>query len=253
MASRFRSRVTGEAQPGVTMVGNRRSYMTTGARMSHFKDDSTTRKGIWSGLDTATYERNERAIASAPIGTWIQVLGADGTPIPGGVMEKDGRVLRGDKDGKIRVYDAKAGAIRRRIVEEQEELVDRAVRECLISDQACQEVLGWNHKFYEEIMAPLPNGIAKGKEGLAGIIGSWEIPNDIMAADARVRRLRLYDENSIQAREGMAKLRAIVGAVMPYIDGDTGVTEDALKEARDIPPEGVFQGTEEARRGAAAA
>ena len=244
MASRFQGRLTKtQGAPVARSVkadgnaGDRASWMTSGMSASHFQDDSTKRRGLFSALDSDSRHRNERALNAMPTSMLMAAIDpATGQPVPNATMTMDGKVMRADAQGRFRMVDRGALDIQQRLREERDAQVNQMVEYCLASDATCSDVLGLTPADYETLMA---TGAAKAglRDEPRAIAEAADIPADILAYEARVRYLTLYPSDTIEFRRGIAKLRAVTSYLAPFLQGDTGTSETALKAVERAPDE----------------
>jgi hypothetical protein len=197
-------------------------------KAKHFGSEATTRKGLFSVLDSEARNANERKVANVkPSMSLTAIDDTTGQAIPNATMVMNGKVMTADSKGRMRLVDEQVLAYQRSLRDEMEAGISRIVEYCLASDATCQDVLGLTEATYDKVLGP-SGTLTKAEKDEYGL------PAEFWGWDARIRTLQLYPEESITFRQGLAKLRGVIMARRPNLLGGSGVTETALK-AQDDP------------------
>lgn len=235
MASRYTNKLKrDQTPPSVNAVkkdgsdAGRRSWMVSGMKASHFSDQSTVRSGVFSAMDSKRRFENERKINNTSASMLLSAVDANtGAPMPNATMTMGGKILRANGAGHFRLIDKSVLLEQKRLREEMDATIDESLELALASDASCMDILGLTESAYDLYLEANPKASVKDRTEIFGYI-----PDDIWRYEARVRFLQLYPQGSKELLQGIAKLRALIMGVQPYLDS-SNITEEALKKAED--------------------
>lgn len=207
------------------------------------------RAGIGSLLDQNVVQSSASNFARKYGGGSVSFKPAgDEAAIQNATLNIGGRIFKPNSKSEFRIVDGKYLEEVTRIHEEKEEYVNDLTYRCSISDAVCSEVLGLVDTDFEKILGQ--GGLKLGETEEARInahsgaedLKALGVPRELWAYNAKPSFLRSMDSSNTAFSMGLSKLRSIVMAIMPIVDGLTpemnkNITVDnPVAKDQDIQP-----------------
>lgn len=215
--------VKNRAEYGTEAVVNATKYRNYGSRS----------EGVASLLDKdivqANAEQRRRKFGTAT--TRVVAVGPDNKPDFNATMNVDGRIHTPGADGTFRMIDED---FIDDIIEQQEErseYVNKMLKAAVVSNETCAYILGM------ELEDMKNNYFAEGKPDTA-TMAAMNMPIQISKYCCDIDLLQCYGEHSKEFALGLAKLRCIVGALLPITSRMTkkSTTGDPVNLEKVVAP-----------------